>query len=65
MGVEVTRKDLSFNIGDQVQIISGPFDNYTGKVEEISDDKKTVKVLVSMFGRETPVEVSASSVKPF
>lgn len=64
MGVEITKQDLSFSIGDQVQIISGPFDNYTGKVEEISDDKKTVKVLVSMFGRETPVEVSASSVKP-
>lgn len=64
MGVEIVKESLAFNVGDSVKIISGPFEGYTGTLEEISEDKKTVKVLVSMFGRETPVEVNTPSVKP-
>lgn len=64
MGIEIVKAELAFKVGDTVQIVSGPFDNYSGTVEEISEDQKTVKVLVSMFGRETPVEVNTNSVKP-
>ncbi len=53
---------LSYDVGDSVTIRSGPFSGFIGKVEEISADKKSVRILASMFGRETPVEVEADNV---
>ncbi len=54
---------LSFEVGDSVKIIAGALAGFIGRVEEISDDKKKVKVMASMFGRETPVELETSSVE--
>ncbi|MBQ7364378.1 MAG: transcription termination/antitermination factor NusG [Clostridia bacterium] len=54
---------LSFEVGDSVKIIAGALNGFIGRVEEISDDKKKVKVMASMFGRETPVELETSSVE--
>lgn len=54
---------LAFEIGDSVKIISGALAGFIGRVEEISEDKKKVKVMASMFGRETPVELETSSVE--
>ena len=54
---------LTFEVGDSVKIISGALAGFIGRVEEISDDKKKVKVMASMFGRETPVELETSSVE--
>ena len=49
--------NLDFEVGDNVRIITEPFYNYTGVIEEIFKDKKRVKVKVSMFGRETTVDL--------
>lgn len=57
MGVEEVVSTVDYEIGDSVRIISGPLENFIGTVEEISFEKKKVKVMVSMFGRETPVDL--------
>ena len=46
-----------FRAGDLVKIIDGPFNNFTGSVEEVNEEKMKIKVLVSIFGRKTPVEI--------
>ena len=52
-----------YNVGDSVRITDGPFVNQTGIVEEIEPDKNKVRVIVSMFGRETPVELELEQVE--
>jgi transcriptional antiterminator NusG len=51
------------DVGDQVKIISGPLSDFTGEVAEINHEQARVKVLVSIFGRETPAELSFDQVK--
>jgi len=48
---------ITFSVGDMVQVTSGPFSDFTGVVSDLDSDKGKVKVLVSIFGRETPVEL--------
>lgn len=57
MGVEETIPTVDYEVGDNVRVISGPLENFIGVVEEINMEKKKVRVSVSMFGRETPVEL--------
>ena len=57
MGVEEVVSTVDYEVGDSVRIISGPLENFIGTVEEISFEKKKVRVMVSMFGRETPVDL--------
>ncbi|RDI39023.1 transcription termination/antitermination protein NusG [Falsibacillus pallidus] len=57
MGMEEKRVDVSYTLGETVSVKEGPFANFTGTVEEIDRDKGKVKVMVNMFGRETPVEL--------
>lgn len=57
MGVEQVETVVDYEVGDSVRVIDGPLENFIGTVEEISIDKKKVRVVVSMFGRETPVEL--------
>jgi transcriptional antiterminator NusG len=57
MGVEETVPIVDYAVGDNVRVISGPLENFIGVVEEINMEKKKVRVSVSMFGRETPVEL--------
>lgn len=54
---------IDLEINEPVKIIDGPFKNFEGKVQEIDESKGKIKVLVSMFGRETPVELDALQVK--
>jgi len=54
---------VDYAVNDNVQILGGPLNNYTGVVQEINKEKKKVRVLVSMFGRETPVELEFSQVQ--
>jgi len=64
MGVEKSATTvLTFEVGDSVKIIAGALNGFIGRVEEISEDKKKIKVMASMFGRETPVELESSSVE--
>lgn len=57
LGVEKHEIEINYAVGDTVKIIDGPLENFTGNVEEIDLEKNKVRVVVSMFGRETPVEL--------
>ena len=63
IGVETRVVELKYAVGDSVKIVAGPLSGFVGVVEEISDDKKKIKVIASMFGRETPVELDSDSVE--
>jgi transcriptional antiterminator NusG len=63
MGRDEPKHKIDYNIGDIVSIIDGPFKGYEGAVNEIDAQKGKLKVLVSMFGRETPVELDSLQVK--
>lgn len=63
MGVEEARPKVGYNLGQNIRVISGPFENFVGIIEEIHPEKGKLKVLVSMFGRETPVELEFSQVE--
>jgi len=54
---------IDFQIGDPVQIMDGPFKELEGKVSEVDEERGRIKVLVSMFGRETPIELDFLQVK--
>ena len=62
MGFE-TSINVDYDLNDSVQILNGPFKDSIGTVQEINKEKHKVKVLVSMFGRETPVELEFSQVQ--
>ncbi len=63
MGVEEPEYKVDVEPGDPVNIIDGPFKNFEGKVDEIDEARGKIKVLVSMFGRETPVELDFLQIK--
>lgn len=63
MGVEEARTKVDFTVGQNVRVISGPFQDFVANVREILEDKGKLRVSVSMFGRETPVELDFSQVE--
>ena len=63
MGIETRVIELKYAVGDSVRAISGPVAGFVGVVKDISEDKKKIMVLMSMFGRETPVELDADAVE--
>lgn len=63
MGMEEPRAKIDYQVGEQVKVISGPFENYSGVIEEILLDRGRLRVLISMFGRETPVELEYEQVE--
>ena len=63
MGVEKREIVVSYNVGDTVRILDGPLSSFTGTVESIEVEKNSVSVIVSMFGRETPVEFELDQVE--
>ena len=63
MGVESRVVEVAYNVGDQVRIIDGPLEDFVGIVDELDTDKNYVKVTISMFGRETPVELELNQAE--
>ena len=63
MGFEEATINVDYDVNDSVQILNGAFKDSIGTVQEINKEKHTVKVLISMFGRETPVELEFSQIQ--
>ncbi|MBR3295676.1 MAG: transcription termination/antitermination factor NusG [Clostridia bacterium] len=63
MGIEDVRISLNVSVGQEVIIVSGPFENFTGKVTEVNAEQQKVKVTIPMFGRDTQVELDFVQVK--
>ena len=63
MGVSEPKYKIDVVVGEAIKIIDGPFKDFDGKVSDIDPDKGKIKVLVSVFGRETPVELDFLQIK--
>jgi len=63
MGYEEPKVKLDFEVGEAVKVIRGPFENFSGVIEDINPEKGKIKVMVSMFGRETPVELDYHQIE--
>lgn len=63
MGMEKHEIVVKYDVGNHVRIVDGPLSSFTGVVEEIEPEKNRVSVMVSMFGRETPVELELDQVE--
>jgi transcriptional antiterminator NusG len=63
MGIDQPKHKIDYTVGEVVSIIDGPFKGFDGSINEIDTQKGKIKVLVNMFGRETPVELDSLQVK--
>lgn len=63
MGIEEPRPRIDVAVGESVRVTSGPFENFIGSIKNIQPDKGKLRVLVSMFGRETPIELDFSQIE--
>ena len=64
LGVETVKRTVDFKVGDNVEIVEGPFKSFVGPVESNDMEAGTVRILVSMLGRETPTELELDQVRP-
>ncbi len=60
---KTTQEKIDINVGDSVEVIFGPFNGFSADVEEVNQEKRTVKGLISMFGRDTSVELSFDDIQ--
>jgi transcriptional antiterminator NusG len=56
-GINKPKPRYTFEEGDEVRVVDGPFSNFQGTVEEVKQDKEKLRVLITIFGRATPVEL--------
>lgn len=64
LGIEKHQVEVSYDVGDSVRITDGPLTSFVGKVDALDLEDNSVRVVVSMFGRETPVELELDQVEP-
>ena len=64
LGVEKVTVEVQYEVGDMVTVIDGPLEGFIGMVDEIDLDKNRIRVTVSMFGRETPVDLELDQAEP-
>lgn len=64
LGVEHHEVVVGFGVGDTVKVIDGPLDGFLGTVDELDAERDRVRVIVSMFGRETPIDLELDQVEP-
>ena len=64
LGVKKSVVKVSYQVGDTVQLVGDPFDGFIGTVSELDIDAGTVRVIVSMFGQETPADLDIGQVRP-
>lgn len=63
VGAGESKYKIEFSIGDPVKIVDGPFKDFDGKVSEVDEERGKVKIMISMFGRETAVELDSLQIK--
>ncbi|MEK7087320.1 MAG: transcription termination/antitermination protein NusG [Patescibacteria group bacterium] len=63
VGAGESKYKIEFSVGDPVKIVDGPFKDFDGKVSEVDEERGKVKVMISMFGRETAVELDSLQIK--
>lgn len=63
MGVEEPKFKIEVHKGDAIKIVDGPFKDFDGKVSDIDEERGKIKVLINMFGRDTPVELDSLQIK--
>lgn len=63
MGFDEARPRVAFGVGDSIRVVSGPFANFDGNIEEVNIERGKVRVVVSMFGRDTPIELDFEQVE--
>lgn len=64
LGVERREINVGFAVGDTVKIIDGPLEGFLGTVDELDPERDSVRLIVSMFGRETPIDLELEQVEP-
>lgn len=63
MGFDEAKPRVAFSVGDHIRVVTGPFANFDGKIDEVNIERGKVRVVISMFGRETPIELDFEQVE--
>ena len=63
LAVTVDAQSIPYNVGETIKVIDGPFNGFNGTVEKVNDEKRKLEVMVKIFGRKTPLELSFMQVE--